>query len=109
MQALGVDIDFYITLQKQVSFKTLFPEFGILAKEVLDAKKTSMRTYRLISMADILDAMPEGENILEVGVYKGGTSKFMMNYLESRGNHFNFSALIPLTDTLHHTQRIHAT
>ncbi len=80
--------DFYgRTAFKHVDIRTL-PVFGDLAKKIIAEKKTSHyydRLYTIYQAISNISQLPYEQNVnfAEVGVYKGGTSKFIASVARS--------------------------
>lgn len=72
---------------------TKYPEFGPLATEVIKEGSTCLYYDRLYTIYQALYNALNQMDVLttaEVGVYKGGTSKFIASVLESNYDHYCF-------------------
>jgi len=85
--------DYYgCSWEKRVDLKTL-PEFGDLAKQVVDSKKSSLYYDRLYVIYQCLRSIQKSHNpekpvhIAEIGVQRGGTSFFMASVIKTIGIH----------------------
>jgi hypothetical protein len=69
---------------KKIDISTL-PDFGPLAKQVMDEGRVGMHFDRLYTLWQAVHRAPRGLPIVEVGSYKGGSSKFIAETLRRAG------------------------
>lgn len=78
----------YMSMLKQADKHediTQYPIFGALAESVINDKRTCLSYDRLYTIFQALRAIKDTPyaNTIEVGVYKGGTSKFIVDVMMS--------------------------
>ena len=62
------------------------PIFANLAKNVIQENRTFLKEDRLYTFYQLLNQIPKDTNVVEVGVYKGGSTKFMSQVLTHERN-----------------------
>nr|MDO8116486.1 hypothetical protein [Candidatus Sigynarchaeota archaeon] len=63
--------------EKKIRIDRDVPLFSALAKEIIDEKRTLLGHDRLYTIWQCIVNAPAGSNALEIGVYRGGSAKFI--------------------------------
>ncbi len=75
---------------KKIDIRDVQP-FGSLAAQVIDEGRTYLNLDRLYTLWQLVEKLPEAATAAaEVGVYKGGSSRFIAEALRSRGREIPF-------------------
>jgi predicted O-methyltransferase YrrM len=69
---------------KKIDISTL-PDFGALARQVMEEGRVGMHFDRLYTLWQAVQRAPRGLPVVEVGSYKGGSSKFIAEALRRAG------------------------
>lgn len=66
---------------KKVDISKDIPEFSLLASRIILEKKTMLNFDRLYTIYQLVKNLKDNSLAIEIGVYKGGTSKFIATLL----------------------------
>ena len=76
---------YYERSAKKMDISTDIPVFSALAKSVISEGRTYLREDRLYTLFQCISRLPSNAVAIEIGVFRGGGSKFMAHLLQERG------------------------
>jgi len=76
---------YYERSAKKIDISTDIPVFSALAKSVISEGRTYLREDRLYTLFQCISRLPSNAVAMEIGVFRGGGSKFMAHLLQERG------------------------
>lgn len=76
---------YYDRYSKKIDISTDVPGFSALAKQVISENRTYLREDRLYTLFQCVQQVPSDCVAMEIGVYRGGGSKFLAHLLRERG------------------------
>jgi hypothetical protein len=72
---------------KKIDISKEIETFSYCARSIISEKRTMLHFDRLYTLFQVMASVPTGSTSLEVGVYKGGTLKFLSKIIDGRDVH----------------------
>lgn len=76
---------YYTRCGKKLDISKEIPVFSSLAKTIVSEGRTFLQEDRLYTLFQCIQQLPSNAVAMEIGVYKGGASKFMAHLLREKG------------------------
>lgn len=72
---------YYTGHHKKIRIDTEIDVFSTIARQVIEERQTLLKEDRLYTLFQLAQQLRVGDSIVEVGVYKGGSTKFLCEVL----------------------------